>query len=351
MMLFKNKYRLLFVTGLSLFTFINTEFCQLYEYFGIPVQWYNALLVIFLATLACWEINRLLQPLFNRPNSLFTDEWRKLVAYFLVATTVSIVATWGIVAVFHYWIIGKPRIPIYNPIKLSLIYIVLANLLFHLLHAVVLYQTRFRNKMLEAEQLRSENIQAQLMAIKSQINPHFLFNNLNVLSSLVMQESHDANRFIEEFSKVYQYILTSGEKEMVMVEKELEFLRPYTFLLQKRFGEALHIEFDIKTGHQSHYIIPISLQLLIENAIKHNVVSRNRPLTIHIHSNGNDTLVISNNLQPKQHPEPSTQTGLRNISKRYRFITGRDIDVDKTENHFTVTLPLFKIRKYAGAYS
>jgi two-component system, LytTR family, sensor kinase len=350
-MLFTNKYRLLFVTGLSLFTFINTEFCRLYDYFGIPVQWYNALLVIFLSTAACWEINRIIQPYVTRWSSPQADERRRLIMYFLIATTLSIAATWGIVAIFHFWIIGRPQTLIINPLKLSVIYIVLANLLFHLLHAVVLYQTRFRTKMLEAEQLKSENIQAQLLAVKSQINPHFLFNNLNVLSSLIMQESHDANRFIEEFSKVYQYILTAGEKEMVTVEKELAFLKPYTYLLQKRFGEGLQFEFDIKPGHRNYYIVPISLQLLIENAIKHNVVSKSRPLTIHIHSNGSETLVIQNNLQAKLNPEPSTQTGLSNISKRYRFITGRNIDIDNSNGYFTVTLPLFKIREYAGTYS
>ncbi|MBL7727320.1 MAG: histidine kinase [Dinghuibacter sp.] len=353
MMLFRNKYGLLFVTGLSVFTFINTEFCRLYEHFNIPVQWYYALAVIFLCTLATWEINRWLQPYFVKDGgtAFEADERRKLAYYFFSATTCSILATGAVVSFFHYVVIGLPEKTITNPLKLSIIYIVLAGLLFHLLHAVVLYQARFRNKLLETEQLKRENIQAELLAVKSQMNPHFLFNNLNVLSALVMKENSDANKFIEAFSTVYHYILHTGEKEMVPLEKELEFLQPYTFILNKRFGDSLQLHFNIEPGAMNHHILPVALQALIENAIKHNVVSRSQPLHIELYNDGEKALVLRNNLQPRINQQPSTQTGLNSLDKRYKLLTGRNIRIQRSDTHFTVTLPLIKIHSYASAYS
>lgn len=353
MVLFRNKYGLLFVTGLSVFTFINTEFCRLYEYFNISVAWYYALAVIFLCTLATWEINRLLQPVFvqNGGTSFEADERRKLAFYFLFATSCSVLATCAIVFFFHYVVIGLPGTAITNPLKLSIIYILLAGLLFHLLHAVVMYQARFRNKLLETEQLKRENIQAELLAVKSQMNPHFLFNNLNVLSALVMKDNSDANKFIEAFSTVYHYILHTGEKEMVPLEKELEFLQPYTYILNKRFGNNLVLDFNINPLALNHYILPVALQALIENAIKHNVVSRSQPLHIELYNEGDQAIVLRNRLQPRINQLPSTQTGLNSLDKRYKLLTGRSILIQRTETHFTVTLPLIKIHQYAGAYS
>jgi two-component system, LytTR family, sensor kinase len=353
MMQFRKKYGVLFVAGLSVFTYINTEFCRLYDYFGIRIEWYFAFSVILLNTLATWLINRYLQPFFVRQTGLGfeRDELRKLAFYFLFATTLSVLASCVIVGFFHYQVIGLPGAEIVNPLKLNIIYIILASLLFHLLHAVVLYQTKFRNKLLETEQLKSEHIQAELMAVKSQMNPHFLFNNLNVLSTLVLKESNDANKFIEAFSTVYHYILNTGEKELVRLEKELEFLKPYTFLLKKRFGDGLQLDFNVAPDELKHYVLPVSLQALIENAIKHNVVSGNRPLYINIFTSGNGSLVIRNNHQPRINPPASTQTGLRNLDKRYSILAGRSITTHKTMNHFTVTLPLIKIDTYAGVNS
>jgi LytS/YehU family sensor histidine kinase len=160
---------------------------------------------------------------------------------------------------------------------------------------------------------------------------------------MVIKDNPEANHFIEEFSKVYRYILSNQEKELVELRTELEFIQSYIFLLQKRFDEGLIVAVNIPNQYQSYYMVPAALQMLIENAIKHNVVSKNRPLHINVYANGNETLNVKNNLQPRVAAEPSTRIGLQNIHKRYELISGRDVIVKKSEFEFEVSLPLLQL--------
>jgi len=160
---------------------------------------------------------------------------------------------------------------------------------------------------------------------------------------MVIKDNPEANRFIEEFSKVYRYILSNQEKELVELRSELEFIQPYIFLLQTRFDQGLSVTVNIPDQYKNWHVVPAALQMLIENAIKHNVVSRNKPLHIDIHTNGNQTLVIKNNLQPRVAVEPSTRIGLENIRKRYELICGRDVIVRQSEQAFEVAIPLLQL--------
>ena len=227
-----------------------------------------------------------------------------------------------------------------TPLKLNLVYAWLVNLLFHLINTIVFYFQEYKTTRIEAEELKRISAQAELQLIKSQINPHFLFNNLNVLSALVMKNNEDANRFIEEFSKVYRYILTNHDKEIVSLKTELDFIKPYIFLLEKRFGEGLLVTMDVPALYLNHFIIPASLQMLIENAIKHNIVSKSKPLHINIHANGTKEMVVSNNLQPKQLVEKSTEFGLQNIVKRYELVSNKVVLIEKNAHSFIVSIPL-----------
>ena len=181
-----------------------------------------------------------------------------------------------------------------------------------------------------------------LQAIRSQVNPHFLFNNLNVLSALVMTKNEEANEFIEAFSSVYRYILNHQEEELVPLQQELDFLEPYIFLLEKRFGEGVRIEKNIPDSYTQYYVVPIALQILFENAIKHNIVSVHLPLVIQVTVDQNDHIVVRNNLQQKTPAEASTMTGLSNISKRYELTMGRQIRIHQDHDYFEVALPLIQ---------
>jgi len=215
------------------------------------------------------------------------------------------------------------------------------SLFLHTLNAIFFYVNAYKTKQLEAEELKRINTQAQLQSIKNQVNPHFLFNNLNVLSSLVMTDNPDANKFIEEFSTVYRHILNSQEKELIELRTELDYIKPYIFLLQKRFPDSISIVLDIPESYQNWYIVPVALQMLIENAIKHNIVSRAKPLQVSITVKG-EQLIVKNNLQIKSQVEHSMQIGLQNITQRYRIITGKTININKDQNSFSVSLPLIR---------
>ena len=172
---------------------------------------------------------------------------------------------------------------------------------------------------------------------------HFLSENSINKRALIMKNNEEANKFIEEFSKVYRYILNNHDKELVDIKTELEFIKPYIFLLQKRFAEGLDITIEVPEAYEKFYVIPASLQMLIENAIKHNVISKTKPLHIDVHINGNNTIVVSNNLQLRQSVDNSTQIGLANIIKRYQLVSGKNVMVKNDSADFTVALPLLTL--------
>jgi sensor histidine kinase YesM len=341
--MFNHRYRWLFLPAISLYTFFNTELCGVYHYFQIEIEWYYALLTISLVTFFTWEGNRLIEPVLIKKIPPAKNKIRFLVFFFVTGTFISLLMTtlsvYFVGSVLHGYSWSQNS----NPLKLNIIYASLINLFFHLLHAILFFFREYRRQWEEAEELRRTRSQAQVQLIKSQINPHFLFNNLNVLSGMVIKDNPDANHFIEEFSKVYRYILNNQDKELVELRSELEFIHPYLFLLNKRFDEGLSVAIDIPDDYKTRHVVPAALQLLIENAIKHNIVSRSKPLHIDIHANGNGTLVVKNNLQPRKAAEPSTQIGLQNIVKRYELISGRTVIVKKTDDTFEVTLPLLHL--------
>ncbi|MGB3007150.1 MAG: histidine kinase, partial [Chitinophagaceae bacterium] len=263
--------------------------------------------------------------------------------FFLAGNVVALIAATLSVYLFGNIIHGYSWEQNLNPLKLNVIYATLINLFLHLLNAIYFFFREYRRQCKETEELRQISSQAQIQLVKSQINPHFLFNNLNVLSGMVIKDNSEANHYIEEFSKVYRYILNNQEKELVELRSELEFIQPYIFLLQKRFNNGLTVNISIPDHYKMYQVVPAALQMLIENAIKHNVVSSTRPLHIDIHANGNNILIVRNNLQPRQAVKPSTRIGLQNIRKRYELICGRDVIIKKTEKEFEVTLPLLQL--------
>jgi len=341
--MFNHRYRYFFILLLSLYTFVNTLLCEVYYYFKIDIEWYYALLTIFVITFTSWEGNRLLEPFISRKIPPEKNKIRYFAVFFAAGLIVSSVITVAIVLLIGGVLHNYSWQQNVNPLKLNLIYASLINLFFHLLNTILYFFREYKNKWAEAEDLKRISAQAEVQLVKSQINPHFLFNNLNVLSGMLIKDNPEANHFVEEFSKVYRYILNNHDKELVELKSELEFIQPYIFLLRKRFNEGLEIDIDIPDHYKTRYVVPAALQMLIENAIKHNVVSRSKPLHISIHANGNETLIVTNNLQPKLAVEASTRIGLQNIRKRYELISGQNVIVKQTNREFEVVLPLLNL--------
>ncbi len=193
--------------------------------------------------------------------------------------------------------------------------------------------------MLENEQLKSENLRARYNTLINQINPHFLFNSLNSLSSLVREgKNDDAVRYIDRLSDTFRYTIRNEPHTTTTLAEELEFAAAYKYLLEVRYDEKLFIDIDIDPGKLEWTLPTFSIQPLIENAVKHNTITRAKPLRISIRTEG-DFLVISNPLNPKLEPEKSTGIGLENLSKRWHLLTGRNIEITDDGKTFSVKLP------------
>lgn len=201
-------------------------------------------------------------------------------------------------------------------------------------------QRRHRDIAIENAQLKEENVHAQLDLLRQQVNPHFLFNALNTLKSMVKSGDPNSTDFIVHLAEVYRYLLQSNPNPIVTVAEELGMLRAYSFLLQQRFGESFRLEIDLPENVFSTQLPPLTLQLLTENAIKHNITSLNKPLRIRIFCPDEGHIAVQNNFQPRKSVEKSTGTGLENINHRYKLLTGQEIRIEQQSGNFTVFLPL-----------
>lgn len=197
----------------------------------------------------------------------------------------------------------------------------------------------WRTNVQKTEALARENVQSQLEALKNQLDPHFLFNSLNTLASLIDDDNTPAQKYLEQLADVYRYVLVSREKNTVTLEEEMAFLDAYIYLNKARFRDNLEVETRVSDAAYQRQIAPLSLQLLVENALKHNIVSRESPLRIKIWQE-EDTLTVENNLQTKKTFEKSTKVGLQNIINRYRLLTERPIEVIANDASFVVKVPL-----------
>jgi two-component system, LytTR family, sensor kinase len=202
------------------------------------------------------------------------------------------------------------------------------------------YSRLLRQTILEKEQLAKANLQSQLDGLKNQVNPHFLFNSLNTLIHIIPENPENAVRFVQKMSKVYRYILEMSDSTTTPISTELTFLKAYVFLLKERFGDNLQVKIHSNTeGVSDVEIIPLSLQIVFENAIKHNIISAEKPLLIEVFIDTNK-LIVRNNLQRKNQVQIGTGTGLSNIKNRYELVSDKKMDVIVTPQYFTVILPL-----------
>jgi LytS/YehU family sensor histidine kinase len=187
--------------------------------------------------------------------------------------------------------------------------------------------------------LREQNLIFQNETLKNQVNPHFLFNSLNTLSSLVNTEVAVAGQFIAKLSVIYRYILDNSSKLLVPLSEEIEFIKDYYYLHQIRNEGKIKLEINIDLDGYSFKIIPISLQLLIENAIKHNMATQDKPLIINVYIK-EKSIVVKNNIQKMATQVVSTKIGLKNLNERIRLVTGKEIVVTEHEGNFLVNIPL-----------
>ncbi|MVM28630.1 hypothetical protein GO755_01205 [Spirosoma sp. HMF4905] len=232
-------------------------------------------------------------------------------------------------------------------LQLTLIISAIANLIVNVVHESIYTFEQWDAALREADQLQQANLRSQLDGLKGQISPHFLFNALNSLSSLIEDDPEQAQHFIDEMSSVYRYLLRANETELTTLAQELAFTRSYFHLLRTRHGEHLRLEEIIDEQYLTYQLPPLTLQLLLENAVKHNIILPEQPLHIRIETHGDGRLVVQNNLQRKTVHVLSNQVGLSNIINKYRLLGNGDVEVRDEAPYFTVTLPLIRSRAFS----
>lgn len=261
---------------------------------------------------------------------------------YTVGISLFILCAWFLVmSCSWYWITGFV-------FKWTAIWITVAIILVCVLFVTsayeLIYQVKLKeNQRVKAEQLENAKILAELEALKSHVDPHFMFNSLNLVSYLIDIDPKRARKFVDDLSEVYRYILQSKNKDLVLLGDEMDFTRKYIELLELRFEDSLSVEVLIDKNQEYKFLVPpVSIMMAVENAVKHNEASQQNKLSIKI-TQENNTLTIQNNLAIKKNIRDSSKTGLINLEERYKQITGQSINVEKTDTQFSLTLPLLPV--------
>jgi len=209
-----------------------------------------------------------------------------------------------------------------------------------MVYELTYFYYRWNQANLETEKLKTAQTASHLESLKNQISPHFLFNSLNTLAAIIPEDQVQAVRFTERLSDVYRYILQYKDREVVSLKTELDFIKSYLFLLKIRYPQNLTVEYNIAEPALKKHIAPLTLQILVENAIKHNVISKTDPLTIEIYTDKDANIIVRNKLQLKYIAKNSTKTGLENIKKRYQYLSEQSVQVINNGKQFLVYIPL-----------
>jgi sensor histidine kinase YesM len=248
----------------------------------------------------------------------------------------------GVITRFVIYVFGEP----YMPFKLDELFLAATWVMYIIVTVGInlgfitdYFIRRWKDSLVLAERLEKEKAQVQFDNLKNQLNPHFLFNALTSLSGLIFENQPLASQFLQHLSKVYRYVLQNKDKNFVAVRTEVEFIENYVFLLRTRFHNGLAIVFDIQHSAWDRAVVPVTLQILIENALKHNSTDPEMPLKIDVVTIG-DYLVVSNNLQLRKQVESSNKVGLENLKSLYRFLTDKPVIVQQTQDRFAVKIPL-----------
>lgn len=301
----------------------------------------GSFLYTILISFVIWEGNRYLLFTLRSYFNWFNKPLRKMLALILAVSFYTIpVSTLMLIGWFHLF--GIATIDWELILTTSLVIMICVVFIVHVYETVFLVRET-ENEMLRSEQLERARAEAELEALKNQIDPHFIFNSLNTLSHLIEEKPLKARIFNDNLAEVYRYILQNKKKELVFLREELAFIRDYFTLLAIRFEQAVELRLELKEELAGQVLIPpLALQLLVENAIKHNEFSDSRPLLIRIGEEG-ESLFVENPNRKRSWRKAGSKIGLDNLKERYKLITGKNVLVEETMDHFRVKLPLLKI--------
>lgn len=257
--------------------------------------------------------------------------------YTILTALIQPFETWGLSQIDPTGLIGAPEYP-----RVYLIHIGMALAFANIVggyYEITYYLQLYRQALTEAEVLKKIQVQRQLNNLKNQVNPHFLFNSLNCLSALVYEDARRANEFLDELATVYRYLLQSNENQLVPLQAELAFIRSYGYLLKTRYGHALRWTVQVEETERDGYLPPLTLQALVENALRHNVIDAQQPLTIRIVGSA-DSLTVVNSIQRKSRPVMTSSGRLTNLTDQFSALALKPPLITDDGQYFTVSVPL-----------
>lgn len=256
---------------------------------------------------------------------------------FLIITIITSVIAYAGMLFFVQYLTILNEVPHYKSVGIGFRGIVANLVVITFLYTTNIF-SKYKEVEAENERLKSNQLENQLSQLKAQLNPHFLFNSLNTLKVMVEDKDENSVEYLIKLSEVYRYFLDNSESHLVTIQAELKIAQAYFFMLKNRFEDNISLNITLSPKASEQKIPAMSLQLLIENAVKHNVISRSKPLEICIYDS-EDQLIVKNNFQPKRSVEQSTKIGLQNLNNRSKILSHREIKVDKTDTSFIVNIP------------
>ncbi len=309
--------------------------------FGFPISnvgFLKAFLVSFVRTALLWNGSMLIIQYFVDRYSVFKETF-KLLVFQVITLSVFVL----VVETTEFYAIKNFLNIVLTPTQKTLMFLIswIVTFMISSIYASVAFFIEWKENLLRSQALEKANLEARYDTLKNQVNPHFLFNSLNTLLMLV-NDNPVASRYVESISEIMRYMLQSRDKEVVLLRDELTIAREYVYIQQNRFGDKLKVEIDVPEQFYHYAIPPLALQMLLENTLKHNVVSKEHPLCAKVFISPDKYLVVENNLKAKIDKEPSTGVGLENIRSRYLYLTGEKIIVKQEHGKFVVMLPLFE---------
>jgi len=333
--MFNNRFKFILPGLLGLYSFWNIVTLEGDRLFQADLPIKDLFAVILVLSYAVWLANWTLEKfLISKLVSL-----HPLISQFLGSLVlVSIIAFCSVE--FTGLIFGGPFGLSYQNLLLTIGFTFRINLFLNCINAIFFFNKKYNEKSIETEKLKTLNIQAKLESVNTQLNPHFFFNNLSALSVLIHEDVNQADAYLQRLSIIYRYILNHKNQELVTVAEEFDFLKSYLELLEIRFKNSLSFDLQLASDCPDKMIPPAVLQLLVENAVKHNYFTLKEPLEIQIKCSCKQ-IEIFNKKQPKTNKEKSTGIGLQNISDRYRFLNS-SILIEDRKDSFRVVLPLIE---------
>ncbi|KAF0202860.1 MAG: two-component system [Bacteroidetes bacterium] len=325
--------------GLILKFILDLGFGMVYRYYELirPVNEYIGAIIL---TVLVFEGVLQLKKLLNRRFPWEKSPTRRLGIEIMISTLIMLPVLIGIRILISIFLLDVQFIQFSDEVITAIYYLILLIAVPAFTEFAIFLVNRYRTGLAEVEKFRKENAEFQFETLRTQVNPHFLFNSLNTLSSLVYEDREKAVLFIRHMSDVYRYVLENRSRETISLREEIVFIRAFVYLYELRFDKKLTVEININEKSLDMRIAPMTLQLLIENAVKHNIVSSRKPLQISVFDVDGRTLTVSNNLQRKPVGLPSTSVGLKNIISRYGFLSNQAIEIVETETEYKVSLPL-----------